>query len=246
VVGAPAAYVVADILSDRGARAPAFGLENPLATRVWAAVKTGTSKDMRDNWAVGFTDRYTVAAWVGNFSGAPMWNVSGVQGAAPLWRDIVHYLHEQSAPSRPPKPPPGLEQVAVSFEGIDEAPRREWFLTGTTMARVTATAGGDPAAPRIVYPANGLIVALDPDIPHAVERIPLRRQPEGGDFKWRLERTGVTPCSIEPVDAAWAPSPGHWRLSLHDPAGREIDAVSFTVRGAARHEAACVASVALE
>jgi penicillin-binding protein 1C len=248
VVGAPAAYVVADILSDRGARAPAFGLENPLATRVWAAVKTGTSKDMRDNWAVGFTDRYTVAAWVGNFSGAPMWNVSGVQGAAPLWRDVVHYLHEQSAPSRHPKAPPGLEQVAVQFDGIDEAPRREWFLPGTAMAVVTATAGGDPAAPRIVYPANGLIVALDPDIPHAVERIPLRRQPEGGDFKWRLERTGTgaSPCRIEPTDAAWAPSPGQWRLSLRDRAGRELDAVSFTVRGTARHEAACVASVALE
>jgi len=33
------------------------------------AVKTGTSKDMRDNWCVGFSDKYTVGVWAGNFSG---------------------------------------------------------------------------------------------------------------------------------------------------------------------------------
>ena len=32
-----------------------FGLDSPLVTRGWAAVKTGTSKDMRDNWCIGFT-----------------------------------------------------------------------------------------------------------------------------------------------------------------------------------------------
>ena len=89
------AFIIGDILSDRSARATSFGLENALATRVWSAVKTGTSKDMRDNWCVGFTSRYTVGVWVGNFSGAPMRDVSGVTGAAPIWRDIVHRLHAQ-------------------------------------------------------------------------------------------------------------------------------------------------------
>jgi Membrane carboxypeptidase/penicillin-binding protein PbpC len=40
-------------------------------------VKTGTSKDMRDNWAVGWSQRYTVGVWVGNAAGAPMHDVSG-------------------------------------------------------------------------------------------------------------------------------------------------------------------------
>ena len=83
-----------------------FGLENPLATRVWSAVKTGTSKDMRDNWCIGFTSRYTVGVWVGNFSGAPMHDVSGVTGAAPIWRDLVQWLHATrrvgAAARRPP------------------------------------------------------------------------------------------------------------------------------------------------
>ena len=61
-----------DILADRESRSPTFGLENPLATRFWTAVKTGTSKEMRDNWCVGYSRRYTVGVWVGNFAGEPM------------------------------------------------------------------------------------------------------------------------------------------------------------------------------
>jgi penicillin-binding protein 1C len=42
------AFLLSQILSDRESRSATFGLENPLATRFWSAVKTGTSKDMRD------------------------------------------------------------------------------------------------------------------------------------------------------------------------------------------------------
>ena len=51
----------------------------PLDTPFWSAVKTGTSKDMRDNWCVGLSPRYTVAVWVGNFEGDSMHDVSGVE-----------------------------------------------------------------------------------------------------------------------------------------------------------------------
>ncbi|RZL84216.1 MAG: penicillin-binding protein 1C, partial [Variovorax sp.] len=60
-----AAFIVGDILSDSNARARTFGLDSVLGTRFWTAVKTGTSKDMRDNWAVGWSQRYTVGVWVG-------------------------------------------------------------------------------------------------------------------------------------------------------------------------------------
>ncbi|UUZ55408.1 hypothetical protein LP419_06645 [Massilia sp. H-1] len=104
VLDAGASFIIGDMLSDRAARSVTFGLKNELATTFWSAVKTGTSKDMRDNWCVGYTDRYTVAVWVGNFDGKPMWDVSGVTGAAPVWRDVVDYLHRKQ-PSRAPELP---------------------------------------------------------------------------------------------------------------------------------------------
>ena len=92
-----AAFLVSDILADRESRSLTFGLENPLATRFWTAVKTGTSKDMRDNWCVGYSRRYTVGVWVGNFSGEPMRDVSGVTGAAPVWLEVMAWLHARGA-----------------------------------------------------------------------------------------------------------------------------------------------------
>ena len=100
VLSPQASFIVGDILSDPNARALTFGLSSALSTRTWSAVKTGTSKGMRDNWTIGYTGRYTVGVWVGNFSGAPMWDVSGVTGAAPIWRDMVEHLHEQLAGRR--------------------------------------------------------------------------------------------------------------------------------------------------
>ncbi len=114
ILDAGAAAIVTDILSDRLARSATFGLDNALAPRHWAAVKTGTSKDMRDNWCVGFTSRYTVAVWVGNFDGSPMWDVSGISGAAPLWLELVNALH-RSRPSKPPGLPEGVERDHVAF-----------------------------------------------------------------------------------------------------------------------------------
>jgi penicillin-binding protein 1C len=82
-----------------------------LATRFWTAVKTGTSKDMRDNWALGWSQRYTVGVWVGNASGAAMHDVSGTSGAAPIWAAVMQQLHART-PSRAPLPPAGLTTPA--------------------------------------------------------------------------------------------------------------------------------------
>jgi penicillin-binding protein 1C len=229
------AFIVGDILSDRGARAPTFGLENALATRVWSAVKTGTSKDMRDNWCVGFTSRYTVGVWVGNYSGAPMWDVSGIHGAAPIWRDLVHALHE-TVPSREPAAPGSIALHQVRFNDVAEASRPEWFLRGTEVAvveRAAVDADADRSA-RIAYPGDGLIVALDPDIPVDVERIAFQMEPERGDLHWRLARTSGRACATT-LDAgtSWKPAAGVWRLALTSDDDAELAAVHFSVRGGA-------------
>lgn len=90
--------LIVDMLSDSHARAAAFGVDSVLNLPFPVAVKTGTSSDYRDTWTVGFTTDYTVATWVGNFDGKPMQNISGVMGAAPLWNQIMLYLHGTDFP----------------------------------------------------------------------------------------------------------------------------------------------------
>ncbi len=133
-----AAFIVSDILSDTNARARTFGSDSVLATRFWSAVKTGTSKDMRDNWAVGYSQRYTVGVWVGNASGAAMWDVSGTTGAAPVWAAVMQFLHRNES-SKAPSAPAKLVQVQTQFaqngSAMVEAARQEWFLAGTEQSQ---------------------------------------------------------------------------------------------------------------
>lgn len=230
VIGAAASYVVTDILSDRGARAITFGLENPLATRVWSAVKTGTSKDMRDNWCVGFTSRYTVGVWVGNFSGAPMHDVSGVTGAAPIWRDVVHFLHRDLASDRP-APPRDLVRSDVTFEPAVEGARAEWFVRGTAMTVVRSVGGEESAASlpaRIRYPAPDSILAIDPDVPHAHQRVAFLASGARPEFRWSVDGRRLDDRGER---ALWAPVPGRHVVALVDDAGDTVASVAFEVRG---------------
>lgn len=208
-----AAFVVSDILADRAARSVTFGLENPLATPFWSAVKTGTSKDMRDNWCVGFSRRYTVGVWVGNFDGRPMRGVSGVTGAAPVWLDTMLLLG-QGERAGAPAPPPGVERHAG-----------EWFLAGSAPAR-----GGTVApAPRIAYPGDGAILALDPDMPPAMQRVFLAAT-GGADAVFVLDGIRLGSARGNP---AWTPTPGRHELHLVDARdGRVLDRAAFQVRGA--------------
>jgi penicillin-binding protein 1C len=219
------AFLVSHILADRESRSATFGLENPLATRFWSAVKTGTSKDMRDNWCIGFSQRYTVGVWVGNFSGEPMWDVSGITGAAPVWLEIMDWL-QREAPSLPPQPPQGVLVKYVVFPQQSEPARMEWFLTGTepqvsTLALATSH-------PRILAPVAGTIIALDPDIPRPLQRIVFQAQVHGSQLRWLLDGADLG-AATEVV--LWELLPGSHTLSLVDEKQRLFDTVGFAVRG---------------
>ncbi len=137
---ARAAFIVSDILSDPYARASTFGTDSVLNTRFWSAVKTGTSKDMRDNWALGYSEHYTVGVWVGNANGAPMWDVSGTTGAAPVWAEIMSYLHREKS-SQPAQSPRDVINQTVELTDASgkplEAPHQEWFIQGTEQTLFT-------------------------------------------------------------------------------------------------------------
>lgn len=126
--------LITDILSDRHARATAFGVDSVLSLSFPAAVKTGTSSNLRDTWTVGFTTDYTVATWVGNFNGDPMRQVSGVTGAAPLWNRIMLHLHEHQEPANFPSPQAMVELPICANSGLRPTPDcpsvvQEYFYT---------------------------------------------------------------------------------------------------------------------
>ncbi len=223
---ADASFIVGDVLSDRAARAVTFGLGNSLATSYWSAVKTGTSKDMRDNWCVGYSSRYTVAVWVGNFEGDSMHDVSGVTGAAPAWREIMDGLHDDAG-SVPPSVPSGVTAVQVRYSSSVEPPRREWFLNGTAPRGTIDSVAHDARIARIANPVNAMVVAMDPDIPADRQRIPITVQGGAPDHVLRLDGSALGPAS---ATILWAPTPGAHRLALEDQTGRVVDRILFTVR----------------
>jgi penicillin-binding protein 1C len=89
VMSPRAASLVLDVLADPVARIPGFGTSTPFDLPFPFAVKTGTSRHYTDNWAVGVAGGFTIAVWVGDFSGRPMDAVSGVSGAGPLLHRVA-------------------------------------------------------------------------------------------------------------------------------------------------------------
>ncbi len=229
VMSAAASHVVSDILADQAARGVAFGMGNALDTPFWTAVKTGTSKDMRDNWTIGYSSRYTVGVWVGNASGSPMHDVSGVSGAAPVWRDVMLHLHKRIR-SEPPAIPAGVVTQEIRYEPAIEPARREVFVAGSEREVIRSAALGPAgnAQARIVAPVPGSVIALDPDIPPANQRLQLRATTKSAGI-WELNGKTVG-HSARPVSLF--PMPGTHRLRLVSASGEVLDEAVFEVRGA--------------
>jgi penicillin-binding protein 1C len=225
VLSPQAAWITGSILSDPVARSVTFGLDSALKLPFWAAAKTGTSKGMRDNWCIGWSERYTVAVWVGNLEGDSMKAVSGTSGAAPVWHDIMQALH-QSHPGKAPAPPPGVTMQPVSFDKAIESPRREWFMPGTAQAHF----GAAPVVsrrPHITNPVSGSIFALDPDIPLERQRLAVQVSGEVQGHRLLLDRKDIGDASSRPLIIG--PRGAH-RLVLANAEGRVVDQVLFTIR----------------
>ncbi len=61
------------------------------------AWKTGTSYGHRDAWAVGFSRRYAIGVWVGNFDGRGRKGLSGSEHAGPLLFDLFRAVEGAGA-----------------------------------------------------------------------------------------------------------------------------------------------------
>jgi penicillin-binding protein 1C len=163
IVSEQAAYLITDVLSDNNARAPAFGLNSVLKLDRPAAVKTGTTSSWRDNWTLGFTPDYTVGVWVGNADNQEMEHISGITGAAPIWHDVMTYLHAGKPIHEFVEPPDIVHMNVCLASGLLPTPEcpqvvREIFIKGNE-----PTKPDDIWKPfRIFVPNGKLATAFDP------------------------------------------------------------------------------------
>ena len=88
VLSAGAAYIVRDMLRDRG--------------KPWLSWKTGTSYGYRDAWAVGSTPDYSAGVWVGRPDGTPLPGSMGADTALPLLRQILLAMPRHTPRELPP------------------------------------------------------------------------------------------------------------------------------------------------
>ena len=180
-----------DILSDPDARSLEFGYGGLMRLPVQTAVKTGTSNDYRDAWALGYNSRYTVGVWMGNLDGSHTDGVSGATSPALIMRSVFSELNRQHL-TRPLYMSPLLVQKEICPEARDPGKTNctrisEWFINGSESRRqliendvsVTPTAA-------FVQPTNGLHLAKDPRIPdeHESFRFALSSIPPGAEVDW--------------------------------------------------------------
>ena len=96
------------------------------------AWKTGTSYGQRDAWALGVSPAWTIAVWLGNFSGEGNPALSGARAAGPLLFDIFHRV------------PKDLDQAWF--------PQPDADLTTATLCLDS----GRPVSPHCPYPSQAL------------------------------------------------------------------------------------------
>lgn len=185
LVSPEVASIISDILADPQARRLEFGGDGVLRFPVQTAVKTGTSSDYNDAWAIGYSRNFTVGVWMGNLQRTPMQEISGARGPALVLRSIFSHL-EGLRESADLRLSPKLTRTSICpLSGLlarSECPQRdELFLPHSAPAGHCAGhidhshigfAGSNPAGDSritIVLPSPGLHLAMDPRIPDSLE-----------------------------------------------------------------------------
>lgn len=141
------AFIISHILLDDNAREIAFGRYSLLnISGKTVSVKTGTTDQKRDNWAIGYTPSYVVGVWVGNNDNSPMNPkiASGTTGATPIWHYLMAGILKDKKDEQFSVPSDVSALEIDSFGGglpVDgQAKRTEYFLKGT-----------EPTAPSPIY-----------------------------------------------------------------------------------------------
>lgn len=190
------ASIIADILSDPEARGLEFGYGGLLRFPVQTAVKTGTSNDYQDAWAIGFNYRFTVGVWIGDLKRRPMDGITGATGPALVLRAVFSELNRHRM-TRPLFLSPRLVNLEICRDsGLPADGKclsmREWFVPGMEPIQKVRRPLENKSI-RWRQPTNGLELALDPRIPDTQEAFlfVLDGIPQGATIDWYVDDQSV-------------------------------------------------------
>lgn len=132
------AYQLASILTDNESRAMIFTRQNLFGQTQTTlgrptAAKSGTTNDFRDIWTIGFTTDVSISVWVGNTRNDPLAEIDGIQGAGPIWSQLMIDLHTR----------PEFQQLLLGPDGQPvppQFPRPAGIIDGA----VCSATGGQP------------------------------------------------------------------------------------------------------
>lgn len=173
-----AASLIGNILSDPHARRLEFGAGSVLNFPLQTAVKTGTSTDYRDAWAVAYNDKYVAGIWMGNLDHRPTDGITGGTGPALALRSIFGELNRgRSTQKLKISPQLTLRDICIE-DNRNPAQchmRSEWFMPHAKEEQEAVPA--DVAAPArfgILQPTDGLHMAVDPRMPMDMQQFTFR------------------------------------------------------------------------
>jgi len=183
------ASIITDILSDPKARQLEFGSGNLLSFPLHTAVKTGTSTDYCDAWAIGFSHRYVVGVWMGNLDRKPMQIITGSTGPALALRSIFAELNRNEEGKAlylsPNLASAEICQLSGKLATEDCPSLIEWFIPGHIPKDKCALHKSKESqnslsfqeirnAMHLEQPTPDLQLAMDPRIPNDAQAFPLQ------------------------------------------------------------------------
>jgi penicillin-binding protein 1C len=252
------ALIIRDILIRHPDRTLVFGRTSNTRMSFEGAIKTGTSNQFNNIWAVGFTSDLIGGVWMGNFSGSTV--VGTADSGYPA--SIISKTLEAFSAHEPFPAMEGLVRREVCpLSGMlagELCPHKieEWFLPGNIPStcdwhfraangnvsvrypqeyaawiaryRYKGPSLSDLAELRISRPLNGSLFYLDPSKTLTEQSIATEATGTGIG-KLLLDGSLLTRAAF-PIRTRIAPSKGIHRLVLSDDSGSSEDAIDFEVR----------------
>lgn len=230
-------YLVGTILTDRSRLSQEA--RRFLGERAIMAFKTGTSYGLRDAWAVGWNESWTVVVWMGDPAGGSHPELVGLSASVPVLVDVMASLGGSM-----PTAPDGVElRTVCSLSGLppnSSCPHRTeaWSISGvspSSSCTVHRWQGGqvvtvlppelnyvwdsqEVSVPiRITSPLEGATYMLPPwgDVP----KVALSAEGARGRLWWYVD--GVFLGDSAPSDPLfWRISSGKHRIGVLDDSGR--------------------------